>query len=254
MSDIIYELPLHEQTRVLIRLEFLLDRLHGHLKKSNQEAIYLALRTLDEILSIIERCNLKKYLLNEIKDASKSLIHWREHSLASIDKIDHLLNQLNTEKTFIESTSSRARDLFADNEFLKVFRQKCNVPGGTAPVDFPRFHNWLHQDPKNLQKSLKAWTNKLECYYRPIKLVLSLVRQSASHSQQIAEEGFYQKALDKNVEYKLIRIKLTDNCPCFAEISGGRYHITVRMMHEAEDGSLSQYREGVKFLLETCKI
>ncbi len=250
---ITYELPLHEQTRVLIRLEFLLNQLHTHIKQPSQEAIYFALKTIDEILSVIERCNIKKHLLNEIKDVSTLLIHWREHSLVSVDKIDYLLNQLTTEKTFIDGMPSHTRNLLADNEFLKIFRQKCNIPGGTSPVDFPRFHNWLHQNPIDLQKLLKAWANKLECYYRPIKLVLSLIRQSVSNSDQVAENGFYQQSLDKNVEYKLIRIKIAEENPHFAEISGGRYHITVRMMHEAEGGSLSQYHQDVKFELGICK-
>jgi len=254
LEQITFELPLHEQTRVLIRLEYLFDHLDGFAKKKDLDSIFLTLKTIDEILTILERSNLKKYLLAEIKDVSNALISWREHSLANVDKIDQLLNQLNTERTYIESARSRVADILASDEFLKTFRQKCNIPGGTSLVDFPRFHHWLSQDKKLIQTTIQAWIKKFESIYRPIKLILSIVRQSATNSRQVAEDGFYQKTLDKNVEYKLVRVQIKDSCNCFAEISGGRYHITVRMVHETEDGSIAQYIHDVKFMLGTCKI
>gem|GEM_PF-7134202 len=254
LESIVYELPLHEQTRVLIRLEYLFDRLQEFVKKSNHDSIYLTLRTIDEILTILERSNLKKFLLGEIKDVSAALISWREHSLASVDKIDNLLNQLSLEKTYIESTSSRAGDILAGDEFLKNFRQKCNIPGGISMVDFPRFHHWLQQDSKIIQDIIQNWYKKCANIYRPIKLILSIIRQSATTSRQVAEDGFYQKTLDKNVEYKLIRVKIENNDSCFAQISGGRYHITVRMVHETDNGNIAQYSHDVKFILGSCKI
>jgi cell division protein ZapD len=245
---------MHEQTRVLLRLEYLFSDLERHMEVTSYDSIFLFLKTLDEILMVLELNNVKQYLLSEIKEISERLLQWRQMSNVSSIRIDDWLSDFHSAKILMENGTSKPGDKVRTNDFIKAFRQKNNIPGGISPTDFPRFHYWLRQDLQGIKQHLREWFKELEEVGETTTLVLDFMRQSIVRRNEEAESGFFQVSLKKHVEYKLVEVSLPSNSSCFAEISGGRYHITVRMVHESINETIEQYRENVPFVLGTCTI
>ena len=63
---IIYEYPLNERVRTLLRLEDLYDRVHFFLGKTHQHAHHACLTGIFEIVEVASRADLKSDLLQEL--------------------------------------------------------------------------------------------------------------------------------------------------------------------------------------------
>ena len=253
MDKIIYELPLNEQIRVLIRLEYLLRAFYTYSKNIDQHSLYLALKSLDDILSIMERNNIKKYVLFELNELAVKLEDWRNRAGVDAAMIDKIVAGLKVHKAKVTEGSQQINSL-SNSDFLKHFRQRVNVAGGMSLVDFPRYHFWVQQDLSEVQSVLLTWGLKFEACYRAVQKILQLIRKSADKESHVARSGYFQESLEKGVSYKLIRVTLAANAPCFAEVSGGRYHITVRMMQDHWEQGPSVCEQDIPFELEKCKL
>lgn len=86
-----------------------------------------------------------------------------------------------------------------------------------------------------------------------IDLILGFIRQSNVPSQETAQAGFFQLALDKSHPVQLLRVSIAANLPCFAEISGGKHRFSIRFMKPSSDENRPcQLTENVSFLLTRC--
>jgi cell division protein ZapD len=253
LTTVAYELPLHEHIRVLIRLESLLEMFIKHYQSPEATSIFLALKSLDDILSVLERNNIKKYMGSEIGDIKTSLGSWRKSPKVDVAVIDSMIDDLNRYGNRVAVTVDAISNI-ADLDFIKNFRQRVNVPGGTSLVDFPRFHYWLKHDVEATLGILALHAQSISYCHKMVSHVLKIIRQGAEVSKRTAEGGFFQESVDKNVEYKLMRVVLPEDAPCFAEISGGRYHVTIRMVTDDWESGISSYKQDVDFVLEKCSI
>ena len=66
MSTIVYEQPLNERMRTLLRLEHLFDQTNHALKESSAWDHRRAVSGIIEILSLLERADLKTEFIKEI--------------------------------------------------------------------------------------------------------------------------------------------------------------------------------------------
>jgi cell division protein ZapD len=253
LSTVAYELPLHEHIRVLIRLESLLEMFIKHYQNPEPDSIFLALKSLDDILSVLERNNIKKYMATELGGIKASLFNWRKSPGVDANVIDDMIDNLERYSKRVAVTIDAIGNI-ADTDFVKNFRQRVNVPGGTSLVDFPRFHYWLKQDVAQTLEIMSLHGRSINYCYKMVSHVLKIIRQSAEVSHRAAKEGFFQETVDKSVEYKMMRVVLAQDVPCFAEISGGRYHVTIRMVVDDWESGVSSYKEDVEFTLEKCSI
>lgn len=253
MNKVIYELPLHEQTRVLIRLESLFRLFYSNIGSSNSSAIYFSLKGLDDILTIMDRNDIEKYLHAEFAELSEGLKKWRLQKGVDTSVIDKITKEFNQLSNSLPASMNRSA-LVAEIDFVKNFRQRAITAGGTSIVDFPRFHYWLQKDSETPKKMFHEWGKSFDSCYKSVSIVLRLIRQSAQPTPQIAKEGFFQQTLDKNVELKLIRAELPAGSSCFAELTGGRYHVTVRMMEDDWEYGLKLHKKDINFILSKCQI
>jgi cell division protein ZapD len=84
-------------------------------------------------------------------------------------------------------------------------------------------------------------------------MILSLIRDSATATPEVAEGGFYQKSLDTSIAYQLIRVILPDDHACFAEISAGKHRFTLRFMQLTDLSSrATQCEQDIHFHLACC--
>lgn len=164
-----------------------------------------------------------------------------------LDDMDILLDKLH-------GTHGQIGQLLKQNEFLSSIKQRCSIPGGTCDFDLPAYHYWLAHHSDKRQGDLKKWFAEFGTIRAAMGMILRLVRDSATSSDERAIAGFFQQTLDANVPYQLIRVALPEDNPCFAEISGGKHRFTIRFMEMNIVERPVQTSRDVNFTLTTCVI
>jgi len=101
--------------------------------------------------------------------------------------------------------------------------------------------------------NLNEWMSEFNCIRDAVFMILSLIRDSATATPQVAEGGFYQQSLDTNIAYQLIRIILPEDQACFAEISAGKHRFTLRFMQLGDlSARATQCEQDIQFQLACC--
>lgn len=252
-----YEFPLNERMRVFMRLEHLFIQLNHFLAGTSVSDKRAAMTILIDALSIFSRNNLKAELLLETERLSRILSSATHNALISGEKLAQTLTDLDsTKKTLYASNGKIGAKLMASNLFQSV-SQRSSIPGGSCSFDLPAFHYWLSQEEASQQKELADWAMPFLEIHHAIELVLNLIRDSGSSSQETANSGFFQSTLpvDNNDALQLLRVQVPQSTPCYAEISGGRHRFTVRFMLPAVESDRStQTHKNIDFTLTCCQL
>jgi len=250
----IYELPLNERIRTLLRLEFLFQQARYSMRGYSLWDSRATISSIMEIMNIISRIDLRSELVKELERQSKALMAISASPNVDSSILDETLSKL---KNYTQTLRAMPKALHADlsnNELLKTIRQRASVPGGTCEFDMPAYNFWLKQEPEQRIQLLETWLSHLEHYRLSIDLVLRLLRESAINTPLKAEEGFYQQALDTGTPFQLIRVILPEKSVYFAEISGGKHRFSVRFMLPAFSEKATPTYETIDFQLSCCAL
>ncbi len=251
---VVYEQPLNERIRTFVRLEFLFRQAAHRLRGTSVWDSRTTLASLMDILEVLSRADMKTELLKELERHQLGLARLRDVAGVDRERLEQILDDLALHQQRLHTSKVALAQPLRDNEFLASIRQRSNVPGGTCDVDLPGYHHWLQHDAQSRIEQLGAWYSSLDEIRLPVELLLSLVRESSRPSQQHAEGGFYQQALDTGVSYQMIRVGLPAGLPYFAEISGGRHRFSVRFMQPQDGARPRQVDADVDFQLTCCAL
>ncbi len=236
-----------------MRLEHLFQKFNHFMAGTSIFDNRAAISVLIDILTIFNRNNLKTVLLKELDRHSKSLNQLASSQGVDTNKLNQTLEELNTLSNKLYKTNGKMGISIMDSELFKNISQRSTVPGGTCSFDLPGFHYWLEQDDNQKQEDLYLWTKPLVNIHHAVSLVLSFIRQSSIPTQQIAEAGFFQLAIDKSRPYQLLRVAIERSIPCFAEISGGKHRFSIRFMNLSSGiNHPLQVSDDIPFSLTTC--
>ena len=212
-----------------------------------------AISVLIDILMIFNRNNLKTVLLAELDRHSKSLNQLTNSQGVDTDKLNITLEEIKSLSEKLYQTNGKMGISIMESELFKNISQRNTVPGGTCSFDLPEYHYWLEQDDSQKQQDLYQWTEPLVDIHHAVSLVLGFIRQSRIATQEIAQAGFFQLALDKSKPYQLLRVAIERSIPCFAEISGGKHRFSIRFMNLSSGiNRPTQVADDIAFSLTTC--
>lgn len=253
-DQIIYEHPLNERIRTLLRLEQLFKEAAYFLPQPEEWGSRSAIDSLLKITSIFSRADIKSEILKELERHLSKLGGIRRQPGVDMQTLGQVLDELEQAMQQVYQMNGQVGQQLRENEFLKSIMQRTSIPGGSCAFDLPQFHHWLQQPSAGRQHQIQEWYRELEPVREAIGLLLSLTRNSARPQPETAFQGFFQKSLDPQVPTQLIRIGIAADLPLFAEISGGKHRFSARFMeaHEAERPSQSQ--RDVHFSLTCCAI
>ena len=254
-TKIIYEQPLNERIRTLLRLEFLFAQAAQNLHDDSQWGSRNTLNSLQDILSIFGRTDLKTEVLKELERHSATLAKLKPNPDIDQSRLTQILSELEKLGAELHKTGGPIAASLKENEFLSSIQQRGAIPGGTCDFDLPAYHFWLQQPAAQRTRDLAKWLGQFETIAQAIKLILRLIRESNGLKPATAESGFYQVTLDSNHPCQLVRVAVDKTIPYYAEISGGRHRITVRFLElSQQDGHAKQATETINFELECCVI
>ncbi len=252
-NHITYEFPLNERVRVFIRLEQLFQQF-GHFSAGvsipDKRA---AIAVLLDIMSIFRRNDLKSEILKELDRHAKVLSKYADNQSVDARQLEGILETVSQTSKKLYATSGKIGLDIMESDLFQSIAQRSSIPGGTCSFDLPEFHFWLEQDEAIRRKDLERWSMPFNDIRTAIELILNFIRNSNAPSEELAEAGFYQIALDKNLPFQLIRVDVERSQPCFAEISGGKHRCTIRFMTPpADEQRPIQTPDDIPFLLTRC--
>jgi cell division protein ZapD len=250
----VYELPLNERIRTLLRLEFLFQQAHNSLHGTSIWDSRATINHILDVLSIMGRMDLRCELIKELERQASALLAICDSPDIDATILKETLKKLEMYRDNLRATQSNVQVKLSNNELLKLIRQRNSVPGGTCDFDLPIYHFWLQQSAECRVEILQSWLTELDNYHLSITLILNLLRNSAMNTPIKAEQGFYQQALDISMPFQLIRVLLPSSSSFYAEMSGGKHRFSVRFMMPMSGERPAPCSEDIKFKLSCCAL
>ena len=250
---IIYEYPLNERIRTLLRLEDLYERVRFFLGKESVHDHHACLTGMFEILEVASRADLKSDLLQELDRQRTFLEALRSNPAISEHKLDGVLKEIEVAFANLHATSGKTGQSLRENEWLMAIKQRAGIPGGTSEFDLPSYHAWLHQAPARRRADLEAWLKPLLPIHAGLEIVLRVLRESGRTVSLIAFQGVYQQTPAERPA-QMLRLSLDESLACVPEISANKYALNVRFLLPEGVQKTRVYDHDVPFELAFCNL
>jgi cell division protein ZapD len=252
-KSIVYEQPLNERVRAMLRLEYLFERAAYRIDGSTVWDSRATLDALMDILALLTRSDLRQEIIKELERHGGVLDALRNRSGVDLRRLKQVLEQVRELIGSLKSTEAAPGHDLRQDELLANVRQRSAIPAGTCSFDVPAFQYWLERPPEVRVQQLKRWLSEFDLIRDSVSLSLQLIRDSANASQELAPGGFFQRSIDPGLSCQMVRVVIPADAPWFPEISGGRHRFTVRFMRQAgTEYRPVQANEDVAFELHCC--
>jgi len=246
-----YELPVNERIRTLLRLEHLFTRAEHHLAGNTQWDARASITTLIEILCIGGRADLKSELLKALDRQSTNLSKMAKTPGIDSERLQQVITNLADISQKLYSLNGQVGLALRNNDFIKSIMQRSSIPGGTCDFDLPAYHHWLSQEQAHQKKTLENWLSTFDIVKQATTSILHLIRQSNEPTKHLAQHGFYQENMEPNQPTQLIRVGIQQG-GTYAEISGGKHRFSIRFLNMTTDGRPTQTDMDIPFHLSRC--
>jgi cell division protein ZapD len=250
---ILYEYPLNERVRTLLRLEDLFERLDTFAQREHPLDHHIALITLFEILEVSARADLKSDLLQELERQRQTLAGFRSSPQVATDMLDRVLSQIDAASAGLGAMTGRTGQHLRDNEWLTSIRSRVNIAGGACEFDLPSYHAWQHRPPAIRQRDISGWAAPFRPLHDSLSIVLSLLRESAQRSRQIARQGAFQQSLGGRT-WQMVQVRLDESLGAIPEISANKYLLWIRFTSHDGDLRPKPFEADVEFELSLCNL
>jgi cell division protein ZapD len=250
---IIYEYPLNERVRTLLRLEDLYDKASHFVTADAPEDHHVALMMIFEILEVASRADLKFDLIQELERQRQTLLSFRNNPDISEAALAGALQEIEQASVQMLAMPGKVGQYLRENDWLMSIKNRATIPGGVCEFDLPAYHYWLHQDPVQRRESLNGWLEPILPIQAGLSIVLRLLRASGRPELQVATGGAYQLMLaGRTAQMLCLRVSRSD--PYIPEISANKYALNIRFT--APDGDLRprQADVDVSFELTFCNL
>jgi cell division protein ZapD len=251
----IFEQPLNERIRMCLRVETLMKRFYYFETLKGDWSAYSALVTILELTALLERGDLKQEMMKELERQHVALSALAQHEDVDSSKLDLVLSKQKHSLERLHKLDGKLGEHLKRNDFLLGIKQRTSIPGGSCDFDLPQLRYWLNQPHDQRTADLRNWASPYLELDQVIELVLKTLRDSASATVVVAENGFYQKSLDTRQSTQLLRIMVPVDATMYPEISAGKHRYSVRFMQaNPGDAPPTQVKENIEFQLLRCSL
>ena len=249
---VLFEYPLHERTRLFLRLEQVFHRLQALIEINNPVAHQSAMQVLFELLDIVSgRGDLKSELSQELDKQRNNLQQYLNAPGVDPRVLDAALEELNTAYRGIVDWQQRPGQHLRENEWMNAVKARSTVPGGMCEFDLPNYHRWLSEPDHVRRHDLDTWVAPFLPILTGLKLTLKLLRQSGEPFDTIVNKG--QLQIDTRAKtYNLMRIWLSPAEAAVPEISASKFVVWIRLMAQSTQLKSSPLDRDVPLRVALC--
>ena len=249
---VLYEYPLNESIRTMLRLEHLFDRLGQLVARDAPVDHHFALVTIFEIMDVASRADIKSDLLKELERHRAQFQSYRGHPGISEAALDEVTIRIDHAFSGLIQLQGKAGQVLASNDWLMSIRSRVNIPGGTCEFDLPAYYAWQQHAPDQRRADLQGWMATLTPLAEALQVLLGLLRDSGTPQRMVAPAGQYQQSLPQGKVYQLLRVRVDESEGLVPEISGHRLLVSIRFMRPDADGRLRSAGADGSFELSLC--
>lgn len=249
---IVYEFPLNERVRTLLRIENLYQRARHFKSQDGSQEHHVAILSLFEILDVAGRADLKSELMQELERKKAQLDSLRDNPSVEQSKLAAIIAETEQAIAALLAISGKTGQELRENEWLMAIRQRTAIPGGVCEFDLPSYHHWMHLPPEARKRDLDQWLSPFEPMRNGVELILRLLRESGKTTQQRAEKGKFQQMLAGRLA-QMLRLSLEDSYAYVPEVSANKYAINIRFATFAESQRKTS-EEDIDFALTFCNL
>jgi cell division protein ZapD len=249
----LYEYPLNERIRTLLRLEDLFARFDHFAGQPGPLEHHVALTTLFEILEVASRADLKSDLLQELERQRQTLIAFRDNPNVSPEALEAVLSDIDAAAQALNSGTGKTGQHLRDNEWLMSIRSRAIIAGGTCEFDLPSYHAWLNRPTEARLRDISGWAAPFRALRDSLVIVLRLLRESAQRAVVTTHQGSYQQTLGGKV-YQMLQIRVDPQSGAIPEISANKYMLWIRFTSQGGDMRPRPYEGNVEFELSLCNL
>ena len=249
---VLYEYPLNESIRTMLRLEHLFDRLGQLLPREAPVDHHFALVTVFEIIDVAGRAELKSDLQKELERHRSSLNAYRGNAQVAQSALDEVIARIDSALADLAAQSGKTGQALTANEWLMSVRSRISIPGGTCEFDLPAYYAWQQRPGDARRADLQAWVATLSPMAQALQVLLQLLRESGAPHKVATTGGAYQQSLGQGRSYQLLRVRIDPGLSLVPEMSGHRLMVSIRMMRPEADGRLKPAGSDAAFELTLC--
>ena len=265
---IIYEYPLSERIRTMLRLEDLFGKAAHFQQQQSAYDHHAALLTLFEIIEVASRADLKIDLIHELERQRQALLVYRNKPEISEEILSGALYEIEQSSAALLGMTGKIGQYIRENEWLMSIKNRANIPGGVCEFDLPSYHYWQHREVDDRQEFLMKWLNPLNPLRDSIDVVLRLLRASGRTKHQIAKNATFQLMLSGTASQlartaaenhlveetddgrawkasQLVRIAVENHLPYIPETSANKYILNIRFTHPGNSHKSRHVEKGV---------
>lgn len=250
---ILYEYPLNERIRTLLRLEDLCDKFFYFVQQIHAYMHHTALVTLFEITDVAGRADLKTDLLQELERQRQSLNSFRTVPDISLEMLDKVLGEIELIQQQLVNTQGKPGQHLRDNEWLTSVRSRTIIPGGACEFDLPSYYAWQQKPAQERQADIESWFAPLQPLCNAMRMILRLLRESGQQLQILAVQGSYQLQLGGK-QYQMLQVRIPPEEDAIPEISANKYMLWIRFTRM--DGNLKpkMLERDIPFEITLCNL
>lgn len=253
-GQIIYEHPMNEKCRTLLRLSHLFEQMDFHVPQDGEWHARMSISSLMDIVVILARSDIKSELLKELDRFSASLSKMANTPGVDGSRLQHILQDISRTSKTLATLHGQLGHSIRSDEFLNSILQRSSIAGGSFDFDLPQYHYWLNQSQSERAIQFDGWRSDLNPVQDAVDLVIGLIRNSAEPVKEQAESGFFQRGLASKTTVQLVRVAVANESGLFAEISGGKHRFSIRFKESNDWQHPKQSELNVAFSLTTCII
>jgi cell division protein ZapD len=251
---ILYEHPLNERIRTLMRLEDLYRRALFFTGAAAPAEHHAALLALFEIVDVAARADLKTDILQELERQRQLLAPLKHNPAIEAKALDAVLTAIDETGASLLAQAGKLGQHLRDNEWLMAIKQRTAIPGGVCEFDLPAYHWWLHQEPGARRNDLRGWIEPFAPIRAGAAIILKLLRDNGRASRHTAYRGVFQLMLTTTKVAQLLRLTIPKNLSCVPEISANKYALNIRFIGVSGLDRGAVFDRDVEFELMFCNL
>ena len=252
-APVVYEQPLGERMRTLLRLEYLYQQLLFNIEKQSSWATRAAMGSLLDIIAILSRGDLRSDIVKELERQLYVFDRYQNKPNVDEGRLDDVMHNLQALRTKLNILGPQYLTVLRESEFLNAVKHRSSIPGGTCEFDLPDYSFWLRKPYEQRFDDMQEWTRNVRPLCDAVGQLMWLLRSSGQTVAEVAINGVFQHTLGRDMSAGILRVALEADTPCFPEISGSQHRFTVRFMDWSNvEERAKQTTENVPFTLTIC--
>lgn len=255
MTSVMYEQPINELIRTCLRIEFCCQQFNHALRQHHAAAHLHALKMIIEIADIIDRPDLKGKFAQEYQRQLDQLHTFTNSPNIDPEKLTCTIDQLVDLNEKLNQHSGKLSRKLSDNKFIQYARQHLYSTYSAYAFDSPALTCWQQSDSPQREQQLKNWLSQCSLAIQCCFFLLEMTRKSNPAKRCVAERGFFERSLDPQFNWQLIRVESPLSNQYYPEISVGRHRLCIRFieLNTENTNTTCQTLTDITFQLACCQ-